>query len=297
MMLKREKIYIIPTYYGLMYGFGILVSLIGGAIYNNNLAFMLCFFLMALFLIGMVQTHNNIRKLNIEKFHIFLCPSESEGQGVVWIKSENVEGHSQIIIESKDNDDDIRFLIEEIPKKSLHQHHFNFTTGHWGKKKIQKFRLSSRYPFGFFYAWRACSVDTEYSVYPKPSGDLALESFEKQGPEQGVFRQKGGQDFTEHQKYQIGHSHRHIDWKAYARGRPLLIKKFDEGELLTYRIDYNEMKGTSERRLRQISKWIHDLDREQSAYSLSIKSRKIPPGSGESHKVQCLKLLASYREL
>ncbi len=296
-MIKRERIYIIPTQYGLMYGFGILVSLTGGAIYNNNLAFMLCFFLVALFLIGMVQTHNNIKKINLEKFHIFLSPSEGEGQGVVWLKSQNPEGHSQLRIQCSDNDDEIDFFVDEIYKKSLHQHYFQFKTGAWGKKKIKKFRLSSRYPFGLFYAWRTFENSTEYHIYPRPSGDGPLESFEKEGPEVGLNLRQSGFDFSEHKKYQAGDSQKHIDWKAYARGRSLLTKKFDEGEQITYRIDYNEMKGGTERRLRQISKWIHDLDKDHFSYSLKIKNKKIPAQHGEKHKVHCLKTLASFREI
>ncbi len=296
-MNKRERIYIVPTAYGLMYGFGIFVSLIGGAIYNNNLAFMLCFFLVALFLIGMVQTHNNIKKLNLEKIHFFLSPSEGDGQGVVWLKSNNSEGHSQIRVQCSDNDDEIDFFVDEIYKKSLHQYYFTFKTGSWGKKRVKKFRLSSRYPFGLFYTWRTYQVPTEYHIYPRPSGDGEIETFEKDGPEQGLNRQQSGYDFSEHKKYQMGDSQKHIDWKAYARGRPLLTKKFNDGEHITFRIDYNEMKGGTERRLRQISKWIHDLDRDQLSYSLKLKNKKISAQHGEKHKVLCLKTLASFREL
>lgn len=280
-----------------MYGAGIFVSLIGGAIYNNNLAIILCFFLVALFLIGMVQTHNNLKNINIEKVILFLSPSEGVGHGVAWIKSNNSEGHSRVRLQSKSNDDEIDVTVQTIYPKSLHPQYFDFKTGGWGKKQLKKIKMSTRYPFGFFYVWRTFECPATYFVYPKPSGDRPLEHSTNEGLNEGVHRQLNGDDFSEHKKYVQGDSQKHIDWKAYARGRPLLTKKFEEGHRQTYMIDYDMAKGNEERRVRQISKWIHECEDELSAYGLRIHQRKIGIGSGEKHKEACLKLLSSIREV
>jgi uncharacterized protein (DUF58 family) len=295
--VKREKIYIVPTEYGFMYGAGIFVTLIAGAIYNNNLAFILCFFLVALFLIGMVQTHYNLRQLQIEKLIVFLSPSESIGHGVVWIKSHNPEGHSQLRIQGKSADETIDIHVSEIYKKSLHPQYFDFKTGEWGKKKVEKIKVSTRYPFGFFYVWRYFSLPIEYLVFPKPSGDRPLQSSSHEGVNEGLHKQLKGDDFSEHKKYVLGDSQKHIDWKAYARGRPLLTKKFEEGQRHTFWLDYDQTVGNQERRMRQLSKWIHQCEEDFAVYGLQVKNRKISMGSGERHKVACLKLLANSREV
>ena len=296
-MKKREKIYIVPTEYGFMYGAGIFVSLIGGALYNNNLAFVLCFFLVALFLIGMVQTHNNLKNISLEKIVVFLSASESTGQGVVWLKSYNSEGHSQLRIECKDNDDKFDVAVETVYPRSLHPQYFEFKAGGWGKKKINKIKISTRYPFGFFYVWRQFNCPTSYYIYPKPSGNRSIRHANAEGISQGLHRQLNGDDFSEHKIYQVGESQKHIDWKAFARGRPLLIKKFEEGHRETFLIDYEKTLGNEERRMRQMSKWIHECEDEFSAYSIKLKNKKISVGVGERHKIKCLKLLASYREV
>ncbi len=280
-----------------MYGAGIFVTLIAGAIYNNNLAFILCFFLVALFLIGMVQTHTNLRKINIEKVIIFLSPSESVGHGVIWIKSNNIEGHSQLRIQSKSQDDKIDIVVSEIYKKSLHPQYFEFETGNWGKKSLKRIKMSTRYPFGFFYVWRYFDIPTDYSIFPKPSGDRSLDHSTHEGINEGSHRQLNGDDFSEHKKYVDGDSQKHIDWKAYARGRPLLTKKFEEGHRHTYMIDYDQALGNEERRMRQLSKWIHECEDELSSYGVKVKNRSIPIGNGERHKIACLKLLANSRQV
>jgi uncharacterized protein (DUF58 family) len=297
MNMKRERIYIVPTEYGFMYAAGIFVSLIGGAVYNNNLAFMLCFFLVALFLIGMVQTHNNMKNINLEKVIIFLSPSESVGHGVFWIKSNNSEGHSQLRLECDSHGDKIDVNVELIYQKSLHPQYFDFQTGEWGKKRLKRIKMSTRYPFGFFYVWRYFDCPMDYYVYPKPGGDKSIDHVEIEGNNEGLYRKLKGDDFSEHKKYVLGDSQKHIDWKAYARGRPLLTKKFDEGDRHTYLLDYDKAAGNQERRVRQLSKWIQDCEEQQNTYALKVKDKTVPVGSGEKHKAHCLRLLASLREV
>ncbi len=294
-MRKREKIYIVPTEYGFMYGAGIFVSLVGGAVYNNNLAFILCFFLVALFLIGMVQTHSNLKNIKLEKIKLFLSASESTGHGVLWLKSENTEGHSQLRVQAEMNGDKIDFPIEIIYKKSLHPQYFDFKTSTWGKKKIDKISISTRYPFGFFYVWRHFKVDETYYIYPAPRGNQSISEFQPEGQDEGVVQKNNGDDFSEHKKYEWGDSHRHIDWKAFARGRPLLAKKFEEGERQTFLVDYSQAKGDEEIRLRQMSKWIHECHDENISYAMNIRGKRVAASHGPQHKTECLKVLAQQR--
>jgi uncharacterized protein (DUF58 family) len=296
-MKKREKIYIIPTEYGLMYGAGIMVSLLGGAMYNNNLAFLLCFFLLALFLIGMVQTHNNVKKISIEKISLFLSPSEGIGNGVVWLKSDNSEGHEQIRIQSRQGGDIIDTHISQVYKKSLYPHYFSFNTANWGKKKLRKIKMSTRYPFGFFYAWRVFKLDVDYYIYPQPSGILPLQVGDSNGAHKTVDYNKLGDDFSEHKRYEVGDSQKHIDWKAYARGRPLLTKKFNEGDRHVYEIDMDRTPGNVERKARQVSQWIHQCEDTRQSYSFRYQNKVIPASLGKTHKINCLRLVASLREV
>ena len=294
---KSKKVYILPTGYGLMYGAGILASLIGGVVYSNNLAFMLCFFLMALFLIGMVQTHNNLKKIHIEKFAVFLSPSEGIGHGVIWLKNEGSEKCNQIRLQCKDNDDSFDVGIDTIFSKSLCPQYFDFKTGKWGKKKVRKIKLSTRYPFGFFYVWRNFRLPTEYFIYPKPGGSLGFPFDNQRGMDERSRGNKEGDDFSEHRRHETGESHKHIDWKAYARGRSLLTKKFNEGGRHTCVIDYDQTMGDEDQRMRQLSQWVHQCEDKRMVYSVKLKTKEMPPGYGDIHKSTCLKLLASCREV
>ncbi|MCB0379425.1 MAG: DUF58 domain-containing protein [Bdellovibrionales bacterium] len=294
-MKKRERIFIIPNGFGLMYGAGIIASLIGGGVYNNNLSFALCFFLVALFLIAMVQTHSNLKKIDIEKLQIFPSPDHDEGKGVLWIKSQNSEGHGRLRIQFSSQDEKFDFLILKIPPRSLHSHYFGFVSGDWGVKKISKLRVSTTFPFGLFYVWRIYQLDQSYFIYPSPHGNQSLESFFDGGEVQNQSHVSQGEDFSHHRDYQQGDSLKHIDWKAYARERPLMTKIFSEGNQNHYVLDVDLARGSFDEKLRQLSQWIHDCETQRQPYALRIGNQKIDFGQGQEHKIQCLVQLAHCR--
>ena len=68
--MAKDRVYIVPTYYGFVYGGGIIVCVLAAASYGNNLAYLLCFFLVALFVIGMHQSNANLKKLKLEKIEL-----------------------------------------------------------------------------------------------------------------------------------------------------------------------------------------------------------------------------------
>jgi len=116
----RERIYIVPTRFGFLYGFGIFVTISAGVIYSNNLVYLLSFFLVSLIVIGMIQTHNNIKGLQIEKVSVGICPEKGSSQAKLWIKTENVDSHNQIEIISKDKKQKkFSFIVENLSPKSL----------------------------------------------------------------------------------------------------------------------------------------------------------------------------------
>lgn len=295
--MKKQKIYIIPTEYGFMYGMGIFICLIAGAVYNNNLAFLLCFFLVALFLIGMVQTHNNLKNIFIERIEFYLSPSHSAGRGVIWLKSQSLEGHSQIKIKAEGSDDNIQIDIPYVYKNSLTPFYFSFETSDWGIKEITKLTVSTRFPFGFFYVWQVVKQPIAYKIFPYPKGDLSLPYWgDSQDQEAALVHQKGN-DFSEHRNYQFGESHRHIDWKVYARSDQLLVKKFEDGLSRSCFLDIDQVPLDGDEKYHQVCKWIEVCEQEQIPYALKLKRKQVAVGLGYKHRSQCLKAIASERSV
>lgn len=293
----KERIYLIPTRYGWMYGLGVFITVLAGVIYSNNLTYLLSFFLVALILIGMIQTHNNMKGLSIERIAIDILPENSRGRVKLWIQSQNFEGHNQILIESISRDKkSLSFTISQLSGKSLISEETSFQSGSRGKFKLGKLRMSTTFPFGLFYAWKSISLDQYYYTYPYPKNSKDLSHSIIYGE---TFENKiglKGDDYTQHKKYDKATSPRHIDWKAFAKRKVLLVKEFNDGERQAVLLDFKDTKGSFEDRLRQLSFWIDECESTKTSYLLKIGSFISGPSFGKSQREKCLKQLSVCEE-
>jgi len=290
--MKRERIFIIPTRFGWIYFAGTMVCLLAGTIYTNNLVYLLTFFLVALVLIGMVQTHANMKGIFVEKMASELIEENAYGQGVLWLRSQNLENHQQIRVELEEKGEVFENNYEKLSAKALQPMPVSLFGRSIGIHHIRKIRVSTIYPFGMFYSCKTFKVDFQYVVYPKPSGSFRLPEPVQGSENYSLVSGQNGDDFTQHREYVIGESQRHVDWKAYARGRPLLVKEFKDGEKSTCLLEYEATKGTNEERLRQLSLWVNLCTTKNERFALYLKDQKIPSGSGRSHRNKCLRALA-----
>jgi len=299
---QRERIFIFPTLYGFMYGGGIIVCLMSGAIYSNNLAYLLCFFLVALFIIGMHQSHSNMRNLSFERMQLELTTENSKGLGKIWLKSQNSEGHANLQIHSDNGIDNWSSTIDRIHKKAFSVHRIQVKAGPRGVRRFSKVKVSSRFPFGLFYVWRNFKIEEDFFVYPRAAGSEPLPMTPGDGDTAIAKASSQGEDFTGHDRYVPGENQKRIDWKAFARGRPLMVKIFESGQQRRVHLELqkNLQKSESdvsdpvEAYLRQMSQWIENCEKDNILYSLTSGETSWPADIGHRHRVRCLKELAAY---
>ncbi|MDX6696585.1 MAG: hypothetical protein QOF02_4188 [Blastocatellia bacterium] len=97
-----------------------------------------------------------------------------------------------------------------------------------GHVLITGFELSTRFPFGFFRRRRRLRArDVDIIVYPKPqpaSDELHL--LPMNAGRLASYRRGAGHDLLSLRDYQPQDDLRHIDWKATARARQLIVREF-----------------------------------------------------------------------
>lgn len=97
-----------------------------------------------------------------------------------------------------------------------------------GHVLITGFELSTRFPFGFLRRRRRLRArDVDIIVYPKPqpaSDELHL--LPMNAGRLASFRRGAGHDLLSLRDYQPQDDLRHIDWKATARARQLIVREF-----------------------------------------------------------------------
>src|SRR6266511_2327690 len=120
-----------------------------------------------------------------------------------------------------------RRRIDHIPAGRAARVTLRFPARQRGEHKIGTLCLTSAYPLGFIRVLKKFATSQTYVVYPKPAGDLQLPVSRARLPHSQSQADIGeGDDFAGVRAYVPGEPQRHIDWKAVARGQPLMTKQF-----------------------------------------------------------------------
>ena len=169
----------------------------------------------------------------------------------------------------------------------------SFPSERRGLYRFDSLLVRTSYPFGLFWASKRLMVGSEYYVYPKPAGTGAWPGL-RPGAEGGSPNSpKAGDDFAGVRAYMPGESLRHVDWKAFARGRPLSVKQFTGGGGYELWLDAAEMgRMSQEARLSQLALWVVNAEKEEMPYALKLGRTALPLGIGPAQMRRALETLA-----
>lgn len=278
---RQGRVYIIPTKFGGTFLAGSFLMILIGSAYNNNLVNLLGFFMMAVLFVAMIATHNNITGIEISRVET------TQGfAGETFPVSIVVRNTTSI---PKSNCD---FTIRDFKKVAQYDARAvipphgdarliaSFDSPVRGLHALKRFVLSTTAPFGLFYAWQYRMSDAVALIYPRRQGELNWTT--DQGLEIGSLnRAAGAEDYNEHRSYQAGDNLKRVDWQAFARGRPLLTKTYDEpvGEGLNF--DFHRLSALDhEQRLEQLSRWIDLASQRHLSFTVTLPSKRLGPGQG-----------------
>lgn len=191
-----------------------------------------------------------------------------------------------------------RERIDCIPPENAARLTLRFPARQRGEHKIGLLCLTSTYPLGFIRVLRKFVSSQTYLVYPKPTGDPQLPANRARSAQSWAQTDFGeGDDFAGVRAYIPGESQRHIDWKAVARGQPLMTKQFAAEAKSAVHLDFSSLSLASvEERLSQLALWVIEAERLRRPYSLQLPGTHIQPGLGQSHFHQCLRTLSLFQQ-
>jgi uncharacterized protein (DUF58 family) len=189
-----------------------------------------------------------------------------------------------------------RRRVDYIPAHKAARVTLRFPARRRGEHRVESLCLASIYPLGFIRVLKRFASSQTYIVYPKPQGDAQLPSNLVRRWENRALTDFGeGDDFAGVRDYVPGESQRHIDWKAFARGQPLLTKQFTaEAEGVVY-LDFSALHFADvEDKLSQLTLWVIEAERAGRPYGLCFPGTEIHPAVGQLHFHQCLRALSLF---
>jgi uncharacterized protein (DUF58 family) len=289
--LDRQRIFILPTRYGLMFAVVLLLMLLGSINYTLSLGFVLTFLLGGMALISILHTYRNLAQLTVSagktppvfagqqaNFNLCLNSSGTMERFAIGVTLEKL--HPQFV---------------DVPAGETMTAMLTLPAPQRGILRPGRFTLFTRFPLGLFRAWSKLDLDLACIVYPQPDSAKLPQLTGIHGRGGKAIAAEGRDDFRGMRPYHPGDSLRHVAWKAMAQGRGMLTKQFSGQALPELWLDWDALAGmTAEARLSRLCRWVLDAQNAGLSYGLRIPGSTIDPDNGEAHQRTCLEALALF---
>jgi uncharacterized protein (DUF58 family) len=288
--LKRRRIYILPTRFGVVFAAMVLAMLLGSLNYAASLGFALTFLLAGVCLVVMHHCHNNLLGATI-KF-VGAAPVFAGDRAEFKIAVGNDAAAPRFEIELKYREHtagpvDVADGATQILRIGL-------PTERRGWIALERFRVETSYPARLFRAWTWVHMDTRCLVYPRPAAP-GRPLPDDTGGGIGGHARAGDDDFAGLRSAAPGDPLQRIAWKAYARNDLLLLKEFSSGTSEPCTLDWDLLPELgAEDRLAQLARWCLDADAAGRSLALRLPGHAIPLGRGPRHLAACLEALALF---
>jgi uncharacterized protein (DUF58 family) len=282
-------------------GFAGLLFVLGAMWYaassqNNTAVYLLLFALTAVFLVSIPHTLINLAGVTVtlESVQPAFVGQEVSLPLEIMNDSRATRHGIELVLSGSDGEHQ---RIDYISARKAARATLRFPARQRGEHNLGTLCLTSAYPLGFIRFLKKFAPSQTYIVYPKPAGDVRLpSSFVRWRDGRPLTELGEGDDFAGVREYVHGESQRHVDWRAVARGQPLMTKQFAaEAEGVVY-LDFSALHFANvEERLSQLALWIIEAERGGRPYGLRLPGNEIPPAIGQPHFHQCLRALSLFQ--
>jgi uncharacterized protein (DUF58 family) len=300
--MKREKIKLRPTGLWLVFGPILGCMWLAAVNYSNNLIYGILYLVGSLIFVSIFHTWRNLALLEVDHLRVHSAFAGAEVRVEIHLRNparhssyglsfsyldgeRSWHGATTLVLPGggalRVNGGDMRPTDLFFPSTRRGLYHFD------------SLLVRSSYPFGLINASFRLPVGTGYFVYPEPRGASAFPELRPSGEEGFPVALKSGDDFSGVRVYLPGESLRHVDWKAYARGRPLSVKQFTGGDGRELWLDGADVAGLPlEARLSQLALWVVNAEKEDIPYALHWGATTISLGLGPDQSRRALETLA-----
>jgi len=321
--MKREKIRVLPTGLWLIFGPVLVCMWLAAVNYSNNLVYAILYLVGALCFVSTFHSWRNLASVSVDHIRIhsgfagkdisveiYLNATRSVyGLAFAQLGEERYTLPRQSLASKLYRIFLAPFGIELPLRPALLQLRGGgsvrvaagdsccaetvFPAARRGMYRFDTLLVRSSFPFGLFWASYSVPVGAIYYIYPQAKGTELWPELRPAGDNGSPYSTRPGDDFSGVRAYSPGESLRHIDWKAYARGRPLSVKQFTGGDGQELWLDAAEMaKLPLEERLSQLALWIVNAEKAEVPYALKLGRTTVPIGLGPEQCRRSLETLA-----
>jgi uncharacterized protein (DUF58 family) len=289
--LSRKRLYILPTRAGVGFGLLLALMLVAGLNYANSMALFLTFLLTGFALVAMHQCHRNL--LGAQLVAATAQPTFAHRSGTLSLIFENAAAAARLRIAVGVGDEPV--APTDLPARGRGKVELSVAAAKRGLVQIDRLHLITTHPFGLFRTWTWVHAPIEMLVYPRPNGSLPMPTHYGNKAGARSVTNTGSDEWLGLRPFRDGDSPRQVDWKAYAREAPLLVKEYSAAGAELRMFDFGALGNLQlETKLEQLARWVVDAEGGGERYGLRLPDNHIEPDRGPEHRHRCLAALAMF---
>ncbi len=291
LILSRRRLYILPTRAGIGFGLLLVLMLVAGLNYANSTALFLTFLLAGFTLVTMHLCHRNLQGTLLVA--VSAAPTFARRDGTLSLTFENPAPTPRLRIAVGIADEPTK--TADLPARGRGQVELRVAAPQRGRVVIDRLHLITTHPFGLFRTWTWVHAPIEMLVYPHPGGTLPMPTCQSARAGARSAAHTGADEWTGLRPFRDGDSPRQVDWKAYAREAPLLVKEYVGAASELRVFDFSTLGNLPvEARLEQLARWVVEAEGGGDRYGLTLPALQIKPDRGPEHRHRCLAALALF---
>jgi uncharacterized protein (DUF58 family) len=289
--LARRRLYILPTRAGIGFGLLMILMLVAGLNYANSVALFLTFLLAGFTLVSMHQCHRNL--LGTQLLTATAQPTFATREGTLRLAVDNPSPVARLQIAAGVGDEPT--ITVDLPARGRESIELKVAAPRRGIVQLDRIHLITTHPFGLFRTWTWVHAPIEMLVYPQPRGSLPRPTHSGNKSGSRALVAAGSDEWLGLRPFRDGDSPRQVDWKAYAREAPLLVKEYSSAASELRMFEFGALRQLDlEAKLEQLARWVVDAEALGERYGLTLPGTSIKPDRGPEHRHRCLAALALF---
>ena len=280
------------TRQGVMYVVVTVILLLTAINYSNHNILIVALFIMSLFAVSLLMAVIRFQGMAINLGEVQPVFAGQEAQLLLDVSLKH--SGETFPVEIQVGLDSGEVIVQEalLAEDELNKPQIRLTPEKRGRYTINNVLICTSFPFGLFRLQQSQATQQLFWVYPKP----LEEALGREGG--GNLDSKHGNDSHDSiilRQYRLGDPVRRIHKKSLAMGQTILVKDVEPHTPDSQWLLWDQRQNlTVEKRLQLLTQQVLEADHQGRSFGLSMPKGKINPSTGETHKHQCLRMLAEY---
>jgi uncharacterized protein (DUF58 family) len=286
--LSQNRIYVLPSGFGVLLAGALFVAAFGALNYNNNLALAFSFLFCVLGFLSVHVAHRNLLRLSLT--HVTTGPAYAGGEVIACCTFAAADARPRTCLQA--------YFLDapqvDFELKSSSDVELRLATLKRGLLELPPISVRTEWPFGLFVVWSHLWPEQQAIVYPTPEAHPPALP-ESHSQRQGHAMQLGEEDLRHLRDYRPGDAPRRVAWKASAKRTHLLTRELEAPKNADIVLNWDATAGLDlEARLSRLTAWCLRAQAEQRQFELVLPKIHIQRASGPEQLHKCLRALALF---